>query len=142
MAFTPFPGSPDYTQGNVPNRPEVPSRAFTPKELFVADNTLRRYAAHRQGAPEWRPLSEVRMALSIVRNACQGACFCQILTQCICCQTVADGTAALVPDEKVICDPRPSMNIGSVGRAAVGQSGATVFQFTDNASYNPQFAPE
>ena len=58
IAHIAFPSSADYTQGNVPDRPEVPNKRFTPTEIYVADNTLRRYTQHYRYRvlPEWKPL--------------------------------------------------------------------------------------
>ena len=49
-AITTYPGQPDYAQGSVPDRPEVPERVFTNSEVATADATVKRWArfSHQQ----------------------------------------------------------------------------------------------
>ena len=54
-------------------------------------------------------------------------------------QRVDAGEAERVPSDRVICDPSPSMHIGTAN--VTGNSG-NVFQFSGNLTYNPQNAPE
>ena len=139
IAHTAYPGGEGYRQGNCPDRPEVPTKLFTPSEVYIADNTLLRYTETFRVRPEWLPVSEVSWPVSIIKRSLHIVACCQCLTLDWCSQSIQAGEARRVPDSRVVCDPTSSWNIEHA--TAVAQ-GSHIFQFSGNASYNPQNAPQ
>lgn len=145
ISYTPFPGTPDYVQGNCPDRPETPTRAFTPKEQFVADNTIFRHQQYLEMAPNVRSpehphatVTQVSSRVHAAHDVCSCLC-CPIFTMSTVEQFIEEGRAQVVADDKVIAEPTQSRVLNN---SDVSGGKCTVFQFMDNSTYNPRFAPE
>ena len=131
VAYSSWPGQPDYSQGSLPDRPEVPTRLFTDAELRVADSTIRkweRYSRSTAAVTVQQVLSQALSASSnpLVLNVNQ-------LTLHVGQQTVEQGG--------VVVGDGSTVHATTVGNRGDVQGNQVVI-FGSNNNYRPDLAPE
>ena len=135
-AITPYPGSSDYQQGEVPPRPEVPTRVFTDVEVKTADATARRWAAFsRQSVPTTTAAQVEKQAVE--KCSSQNVVINNHGTLHLTCtpQMLQEGGITVGQDSVVQASSVSRHDVSAVGDH-------TVVFYGDNNSYRPELPPQ